>query len=135
MPQFLEQQYAKINFIRLFQIASIDDMCEWLVPATFNFLQSGKDMILSIPFSEPHLFSSMLRIMRAVLGIDESMARERQQKQQGSGGDKTTGAGEKGAAATTTTTGATADSSGAAQQIDIIHLQVIELGNSIDLSS
>ena len=106
----------------LFQIASLDDMFEWLVPATFNYLQNGRDMKLSIPFSEPHLFTSMLRILRAVLGIDEAIAKEQQQKQQGGVGDK--GAGEKGGTSGTTATSATADSSGTAQQADTVQIQV-----------
>ena len=104
-------------------------MFDWLVPAVFKFLQIGKDMTLSIPFSEPHLFTSMLRVMRAVLGIDEAVDKERQQKQQGVGGDKTSGGGEKGAA----TTAATSDKTEAAQQLDIIHVQVTEMGTSIPM--
>ena len=61
-------------------------MFEWLVPATFNYLRNGRDMKLSIPFSEPHLFTSMLRILRAVLGIDDIIAKEQQQKQAGEKG-------------------------------------------------
>ena len=103
------------------QIASLDDMFEWLVPATFNYLQNGRDMKLSIPFSEPHLFTSMLRILRAVLGIDEAIAKEQQQKR-GGVGDK--GAGEKGGAGGTTTTAAASDPTGTAQQADAVQTQV-----------
>ncbi len=95
-------------------------MFEWLVPAVYKFLQHGKDITLSVPFSEPHLLTSMLKVMRGVLGIDEAVAKEHQQKQQGVGGDKS-GGGEKGAA-----TGKAAAEE-AAQQLDIIHVQVTEL--------
>ena len=56
-------------------------MFDWLVPAVYKFLQNGKDMTLSVPFSEPHLLTSMLRVMRAVLGIDEAVAKEQELKQ------------------------------------------------------
>jgi hypothetical protein len=95
-------------------------MFEWLVPATFNYLQIGRDMKLSIPFSEPHLFTSMIRILRAVLGIDETIAREEQLKR-GGVGDK--GA-EKGGASGTITTTAASDPTGAAQQADAVQTQV-----------
>ena len=104
-----------------FQIASLDDMFEWLVPATFNYLQNGRDMKLSITFSEPHLFTSMLRILRAVLGIDETIAKEQQQH---SGvGDKG-GAGEKAGAGATATTAGAGDAAGTAQQADTVQTQV-----------
>ena len=104
-----------------FQIASLDDMFDWLVPATFNYLQNGRDMKLSITFSEPHLFTSMLRILRAVLGIDEAIAKEQQQQAQAGAGDKG-GASEK-VGAGGATTGAK-DDSGTAQQADTVQTQV-----------
>ena len=92
-------------------------MFEWLVPATFNYLRNGRDMKLSIPFSEPHLFTSMLRILRAVLGIDDIIAKEQQQKQAGEKGK-----GEKGGAVGVATTAA--DSKTEIQQADIVQTQV-----------
>ena len=96
-------------------------MFEWLVPATFNYLQNGREMKLSITFSEPHLFTSMIRILRAVLGIDEAIAKEQQLKQQSGAGDK---GGEKGGAGGAATTAAAADSAGATQQADTVQTQV-----------
>ena len=116
----LKQSFLDILPTSIFaadQIASIDDMFEWLVPATFNYLQHGKDMTLSIPYSELHLFSSMLRIFRAVLGIDEAVEKEKLQKQQAAKGKA---GGEKGAAAT-----ASATASEALQPVDTIHVQVL----------
>ena len=98
-------------------------MFEWLVPATFNYLQNGRDMKLSITFSEPHLFTSMLRILRAVLGIDEAIAKEQQQQQQSGVGDKG-GAGEKAGAGGTATTAGAGDAAGTAQQADTVQTQV-----------
>ena len=96
-------------------------MFEWLVPATFNYLQTGRDMKLSIPFSEPHLFTSMLRILRAVLGIDEAIANQKAQK---TAEDKAAG----GKGGTATGAAATADSTGATQQADPVQTQVLTSG-------
>ena len=42
-------------------------MFEWLVPACMKHVKTST---LSVPYSELHIFNSMLTILRAILGVD-----------------------------------------------------------------
>ena len=53
------------------QISSLDDMFEWLVPACMKHVRTST---LSVPYSELHIFNSMLTILRATLGVDLEQA-------------------------------------------------------------
>ena len=50
------------------QIENIDEMFEWLVPSCLGQIESYE---LFVPFSEHHLFFSMLRLLRAMLDVDK----------------------------------------------------------------
>ena len=53
------------------QISSLDDMFVWLVAACMKHVRTST---LSVPYSELHIFNSMLTILRATLGVDLEQA-------------------------------------------------------------
>ena len=50
------------------QISSLDELFEWLVPP---ILAQVKKCDLFVPFSELHLVTCMIRLLREVLAVDE----------------------------------------------------------------
>ena len=61
------------------QISSLDDMFEWLLPAVFRHVMT---LTLSIRYSELHLFSSMIKILKSlILTVDHSTQQQHQHQQ------------------------------------------------------
>ena len=66
-------------------------MFEWLVPACMKHVKAST---LSVPYSELHIFNSMITILKATLGVDLDQAATQQSQQGQQGGQQAVATGQ-----------------------------------------